>query len=54
MIAATVLITVSVVYCRYHYVLDAAAGVATAALALALTRRLTRRDSNWPQHRGVQ
>lgn len=46
MIAATALLTVSVVYCRYHYVLDAAAGVATAGLALFLTRRLTRRDSN--------
>ncbi|WP_031081281.1 phosphatase PAP2 family protein [Streptomyces sp. NRRL S-1831] len=46
MIAATALITVSVVYCRYHYVLDAAAGMATAALAVFLTRRLTRRESN--------
>ncbi|GHG91794.1 phosphatase PAP2 family protein [Streptomyces lanatus] len=46
MIAATVLLTVSVVYCRYHYVLDAAAGMATAALAVFLAKWLTRRDSN--------
>ncbi|MEV6594878.1 phosphatase PAP2 family protein [Streptomyces acidicola] len=46
LIAATALLTGSVVYCRYHYVLDAAAGMATAGLALVLVRLLMLRDSS--------
>ncbi|MFF4218435.1 phosphatase PAP2 family protein [Streptomyces nondiastaticus] len=38
MTAAAVVVTVAVVYCRYHYVLDAVAGTAVAALTVRLAR----------------
>ncbi|MFJ3159861.1 hypothetical protein [Streptomyces kanasensis] len=44
MAAVTGLLTVAVVYCRYHYVLDAGARVVTALLAVAPARYLTGRD----------
>lgn len=54
MIAASALLTVSVGYCRYHYVLDAVAGMATATLALALTSRFTGPAAAADRRRGGQ
>ncbi|MFC7241572.1 phosphatase PAP2 family protein [Catellatospora aurea] len=41
----TILLTVSVVYTRYHYTADAAAGLAVALAADALVSRISRRVS---------
>ncbi|MGC9476163.1 hypothetical protein ACP4I1_18670 [Streptomyces sp. WG4] len=54
MIAATALLPVSVVCCRYHYVLDAVAGMATAAPALALTGRFTHTEATADRRRSGQ
>jgi hypothetical protein len=48
----TVLLTVGVVYTQMHYGVDALAGLAVAAIAVALTLVLERRTSPGAKHRG--
>ena len=43
----TVLLTVSVVYTRYHYVADVAAGLAVALAADAVVSRTLRVSGGW-------
>jgi len=45
------LIAIATVYGRYHYAADAAAGLAVALLAEAVSRRLARRESAQAQPR---